>query len=63
MPNELWSIWTYFSWVEFSLLMDLRLYTRVLVLVTVFWLQYQNFAMEISDVSLEIDDDNDLSLL
>ena len=43
--------------------MELRLYTCVLLVVIAFWTRNQNFKMGAADISLEVDDDNDLSWL
>ena len=43
--------------------MDLRLFTCVLLVAIVFRPDSQNLKMDVSDMSLEIDDDNDFSWL
>ena len=52
-----------FSQVKFSLQMDLRLFTLVLLVAIIFSPENQNLIMEVSDISLEVDEDNDLSWL
>ena len=49
--------------MKVSLQMDLRLFTHVLLVAIVFRPENQNLKMDVSDVSLEIDNDNYLSWL
>ena len=46
-----------------GIFMDFRLFRHILLVVILFRLRNQNFEMSVSNVSLEVGNDNDLSWL